>query len=230
MIYSIEVVVLVLILILLFVLLKKVKSNFNTLNNNNKTLNDNIKVLNTKLNKLTKIVSSIENIEPTTQVKTDIVKEAIPIIEKPKAPIVPELISKPIPEIVKESTNKTIEEHPKQVIDTKAADTIKTYTIEKEYKVDNTITEKEIFKPESKPIWEKFKEKNPDLEKFIGENLINKLGILILVLGISYFVKYAIDKNWINEPARVGIGVLCGSLVMLIANKLRKKYAAFSSV
>ncbi|HEX9152223.1 MAG TPA: DUF2339 domain-containing protein, partial [Flavobacterium sp.] len=45
-------------------------------------------------------------------------------------------------------------------------------------------------------FWENFKEKNPDLEKFIGENLINKIGVLILVLGISYFVKYAIDKDW----------------------------------
>ena len=79
-------------------------------------------------------------------------------------------------------------------------------------------------------IWEKFKQKNPDLEKFIGENLINKIGILILVLGISYFVKYAIDKDWINEPARVGIGVLAGSLILLIAHKLRQKYAPFSSV
>lgn len=78
--------------------------------------------------------------------------------------------------------------------------------------------------------WENFKEKNPDLEKFIGENLINKIGILILVLGISYFVKYAIDKDWINEPARVGIGILAGSLVMAVAHKLRKKYAPFSSV
>lgn len=82
-----------------------------------------------------------------------------------------------------------------------------------------------------KKTWhETFKENNPDLEKFIGENLINKIGILILVLGISFFVKYAIDKDWINEPARVGIGVLCGALVMGIAHKLKKNYAAFSSV
>jgi uncharacterized membrane protein len=79
-------------------------------------------------------------------------------------------------------------------------------------------------------FWENFRENNPDLEKFIGENLINKIGILILVLGISYFVKYAIDKDWINEPARVGIGMLSGALIMGIAHRLRKKYAAFSSV
>lgn len=81
-----------------------------------------------------------------------------------------------------------------------------------------------------KSWYETFKENNPDLEKFVGENLINKLGILILVLGISFFVKFAIAKDWINEPARVGIGVLCGALVMGIAHKLKKNYAAFSSV
>ncbi|WP_140484938.1 DUF2339 domain-containing protein [Flavobacterium sp. GSA192] len=81
-----------------------------------------------------------------------------------------------------------------------------------------------------KTFWERFRENNPDLEKFIGENLINKIGILILVLGISYFVKYAIDKDWINEPARVGIGMLAGALILGVAHKLRKKYAAFSSV
>nr|WP_305050274.1 DUF2339 domain-containing protein [Elizabethkingia bruuniana] len=91
------------------------------------------------------------------------------------------------------------------------------------------VTEKIVLPP--KKSWlQIFKEKNPDIEKFIGENLINKIGILILVLGISFFVKYAIDKNWINEPARVGIGILCGALIMGVAHRLKKNYKAFSSV
>jgi uncharacterized membrane protein len=92
----------------------------------------------------------------------------------------------------------------------------------------------EEFEAEAAPIrqswWEKFREQNPDLEQFVGENLINKLGVLILVLGISYFVKFAIDKNWINETARVGIGLLCGAAVMGFAHRLRANYKAFSSV
>jgi len=78
--------------------------------------------------------------------------------------------------------------------------------------------------------WDKFKVRNPDLEKFIGENLISKIGIAILVLGIAFFVKYAIDKNWIHETARVGIGFLCGALVNFVAHRLRRKFKAFSSV
>lgn len=78
--------------------------------------------------------------------------------------------------------------------------------------------------------FERFKQNNPDLEKFIGENLINKIGILILVLGISFFVKFAIDRDWINEAGRVGIGIFSGGLLMGVAHFLRRKFAAFSSV
>lgn len=75
-----------------------------------------------------------------------------------------------------------------------------------------------------------FFEKHPDLEKFIGENLINKIGIAILVLAIGYFVKFAIDSNWIGPVGRVGIGVLCGGILVGIAHRLRNSYKAFSSV
>ena len=71
---------------------------------------------------------------------------------------------------------------------------------------------------------------NPDLEKFIGENLINKIGIAILVAGIGYFVKFAIDQNWINELGRVLIGVLAGGLLLGLAHRLRNTFTAFSSV
>ncbi|MDD5149496.1 MAG: DUF2339 domain-containing protein [Flavobacterium sp.] len=148
--------------------------------------------------------------------------------EKPaeKTPEVPEkIISIPTPEF---------EKPPEVVADTR--EIIEEKTEKVVFETNNTIAPKPIERKTyvpaepKKTFWENFTEKNPDLEKFIGENLINKIGILILVLGISYFVKYAIDKDWINEPARVGIGVLCGALVMGIAHKLRQNYAAFSSV
>jgi len=75
-----------------------------------------------------------------------------------------------------------------------------------------------------------FFERNPDLEKFIGENLANKIGIGILVLGIGFFVKYAIDQDWINEIGRVAIGILCGGILLAIAHRMRKTFPGFSSV
>ena len=75
-----------------------------------------------------------------------------------------------------------------------------------------------------------FFDKNPDLEKFIGENLMNKIGIGILVLGIGFFVKYAISQGWISVELRTAIGILCGGILIGVAHKLRKTFAAFSSV
>ncbi len=75
-----------------------------------------------------------------------------------------------------------------------------------------------------------FFERHPDLEKFIGENLVSKIGIAILVLAIGFFVKYAIDNNWIGATGRVAIGILCGGILIGIAHRLRKNYHAFSSV
>jgi uncharacterized membrane protein len=75
-----------------------------------------------------------------------------------------------------------------------------------------------------------FFERHPDLEKFIGENLVSKIGIAILVLAIGFFVKYAIDNDWIGPIGRVGVGVLCGGILIGIAHWLRNQYQAFSSV
>src|SRR6185436_1356564 len=44
------------------------------------------------------------------------------------------------------------------------------------------------------------------------------------------FVKYAIDKDWINEVGRIIIGLACGSLLIGLAHRMRKNYRSFSSV
>ncbi|MBA4057218.1 MAG: DUF2339 domain-containing protein, partial [Marivirga sp.] len=91
----------------------------------------------------------------------------------------------------------------------------------------------QVIPPVVKPSLPKkpgFFDRNPDLEKFIGENLANKIGIGILVLGIGFFVKYAIDQDWINEIGRVAIGITCGGILLAVAHRMRKTFSAFSSV
>lgn len=75
-----------------------------------------------------------------------------------------------------------------------------------------------------------FSQRHPDLEKFIGENLVSKIGIGILVLAIAYFVKFAIDNNWIGEIGRVAVGIICGAILVGLAHRMRNSYKAFSSV
>ncbi|WP_181304743.1 DUF2339 domain-containing protein [Rufibacter sp. XAAS-G3-1] len=93
-----------------------------------------------------------------------------------------------------------------------------------------TSTQETSVFQESEPAKPSIFTRKLDWEKFIGENLINKLGIAILVLGIGFFVKYAIDQDWINEVGRVAIGLLAGGALLGVAHRLRKEYKAFSSV
>jgi hypothetical protein len=184
----------------------------NTLKGRFDNLEDHIQKLNKKIDLLKTIETPVE--KPIAPPPVIIPKEEIKF-EKPQEVILPP--APPVKEQAPEIKAETV-----------------VFSMDSDKNLQ-AVPPKAISKPYVPPVpeksfWENFKEQNPDLEKFIGENLINKIGVLILVLGISYFVKYAIDKDWINEPARVGIGVLCGALVMGIAHKLRKNYAAFSSV
>ncbi len=69
-----------------------------------------------------------------------------------------------------------------------------------------------------------------NIEKFIGENLINKIGIIITVIGVSIGVKYAIDHELISPLTRIVLGYLFGLGLLGFAVKLKKNYEAFSSV
>lgn len=95
-------------------------------------------------------------------------------------------------------------------------------------------TRKESIEQKNQPAYTmpppKQAKQNNDIEKFIGENVTNKIGIAVLVLGISFFVKYAIDKNWINETGRVIIGLVSGSILIGLAHNFRNSYRSFSSV
>jgi hypothetical protein len=69
-----------------------------------------------------------------------------------------------------------------------------------------------------------------DLEKFIGENLISKIGIVILIIGVGIGAKYAIDNDLISPLGRIIIGYAFGFGLLGFAVKLKAKYLNFSSV
>ena len=69
-----------------------------------------------------------------------------------------------------------------------------------------------------------------NLEKFIGENLISKIGILILVIGVAIGAKYSIDNNLISPLTRIILGYLGGVALLGVGIKLREKYEKYSAV
>lgn len=69
-----------------------------------------------------------------------------------------------------------------------------------------------------------------DLEKFIGENLINKIGIAILVIGVGIGAKYSIDHDLISPLTRIILGYLAGLGLLGFGIKLKEKYESYSAV
>jgi hypothetical protein len=67
-------------------------------------------------------------------------------------------------------------------------------------------------------------------EKFVGENLINKIGIAITVIGVGIGAKYAIDHNLISPWTRIILGYLSGLCLLGFALHLKKQYLTFSAV
>lgn len=70
---------------------------------------------------------------------------------------------------------------------------------------------------------------DPDLESRIGSHWLNRIGIAALLIGVSYFLKFAFDNNWIGPAGRVTIGLLAGVAMVVWSERFRDKgYKAFS--
>lgn len=69
-----------------------------------------------------------------------------------------------------------------------------------------------------------------DFEKFIGENIISKIGIIILVVGVAIGTKYAIDKDLLSPLTRILLGYLLGIGILAFAISFRHKYENFSAI
>ncbi|WP_228451653.1 DUF2339 domain-containing protein [Chryseobacterium sp. SN22] len=95
----------------------------------------------------------------------------------------------------------------------------------------HTIPALSVSEPITDPLpHEQKKDRLAPVFEFLKQNVLTIIGIFTLVLGIGYFVKYAIDKNWIGEAPRVGIGFLAGAIIMGTGHILRRNYAAFASI
>jgi uncharacterized membrane protein len=68
------------------------------------------------------------------------------------------------------------------------------------------------------------------LEEFIGTNLLNKIGIAVLVIGIAFGAKYSIDHNLINPLTRIVLGYISGAVLIAIGIRLKKQHENFSAV
>lgn len=248
-------VVLVILAILLFVILTKI----NTLSNDITHLNNSVFDINGKLRDLfnqastkknsQEILDAIQNIadrapitesaESTPQIKKPV--EEIKPVEiiapqeevKPATPAIPEaavvkeeIIESPQPE---ETTGEVAEQEEQLVEETPAYAAFSNTRNKPQTSFSEVFQQRVPFQQPQEKKKEEEHEKN-FIERIFSENLLAKIGIVTLVLGIAFFVKYAIDQEWINEIGRVGIGLLTGGIIIAIAHKLKEKYQVFSSI
>ena len=61
------------------------------------------------------------------------------------------------------------------------------------------------------------------LETNIGLTLVNRIGVVTLVLGIAFFFKWAVDNQWIGPAGRVTLGLIAGLSALGVADFLWRK-------
>src|SRR5438309_8462097 len=67
------------------------------------------------------------------------------------------------------------------------------------------------------------------LESRIGSHWLNRIGIAAVLIGVSYFLKFAFDNNWIGPAGRVSVGLLAGIAVVVWSERFRSHgYKVFS--
>lgn len=69
-----------------------------------------------------------------------------------------------------------------------------------------------------------------NLEEEIGARWFAKIGMVILFLGISFFMKYAFDHDWVTETGRVVLGVIAGIILLGIGEATIRKYPLYGKV
>ncbi len=67
------------------------------------------------------------------------------------------------------------------------------------------------------------------LESRIGSQWFNRVGILAVLIGMAWFLKFAIDNHWIGPLGRVLIGLIVGAGLVAWSERFRSRgYAVFS--
>lgn len=67
------------------------------------------------------------------------------------------------------------------------------------------------------------------LESRVGSQWFNRIGILAILTGMAWFLKFAIDNHWIGPLGRVLIGLIAGAGLIAWSERFRGRgYAAFA--
>lgn len=196
----------------------------------------------TGIEKSTVVSDSVESTVKPEQVEAEPVQESVqtepvqeaaktePVQETAKTEPVQEAVqTEPVQEAVQtEPVQETVQTEPVQEA-AKTEYTQKTAATEAQRSTSAESRQSAPSKTQEETIFDKLRD-NFDWEKFIGENLIMKLGILIVLIGVAIGGKYALEHQLLSPTMRIIIGTLFGAALQGVAIKLKKEYKKLSAV
>jgi hypothetical protein len=170
-------------------------------------MQDNQKFLNTEIQELRRIVTQINSRLDALENKPVISPASV---QKPQ----PETVTQPIkPAVEPESIKSSGEQAPSIIPPEKLVPFLKQ---EDQKQVTATVEKK----PRKETEW----------EQILGGNWLARIGILALIIGIGFFLKYAFDNNWIGPTMRVILGSAAGFIMLWLGFYWRKRYAVLTQV
>lgn len=64
------------------------------------------------------------------------------------------------------------------------------------------------------------------LESQLGTRVLSKVAVVLLLVGVAWFLKWAFDNRWIGPTGRVAAGLLVGAGVILWSERFRRQQMA----
>src|SRR5206468_4405978 len=60
-------------------------------------------------------------------------------------------------------------------------------------------------------------------ELAIGSKWLNWVGVVLVTIGVMFFLKYAYDNQWIGPGGRIAIGAMAGVAALIVGEKSRRR-------
>lgn len=73
-------------------------------------------------------------------------------------------------------------------------------------------------------------EESGSLEERIGGRWFAKIGMAVVILGLSFFLKYAFDNDWIGPGGRVLIGLFVGITLLFLGEKYIRRFFLYGQI
>ena len=143
-------------------------------------------------------------------------EEAASVGEEEKAPIIEEAVAVGEEEKTPIEAAAAVGEEKSSIAEATAAMGGRVFDWEKK------ATKERVFSTDTPKNW--------DWERFIGENLLSKIGIAIVLIGVFIGVKYSIDHNLISPEMRLALGYAMGVGLFVTGAFLKKNYKNFSAI